>query len=85
MVLAKKSPLTHPVFAAGRGLECLDDAQGYANPGATMLDRLGSRDLTNRDASQWDWGPQGESTSSMVDPPCRLSLEGGELVQNWPY
>ena len=41
----------HPVLAAGRGLECLDDAQGYANPGATMLDRLGSRDLTNRDAN----------------------------------
>ena len=44
-------PLMHPVLAAGRGLECLDDAQGYANPGATMLDRLGSRDLTNRDAN----------------------------------
>ena len=40
----------HPVLVAGRGLECLDDAQGYANPGATMLDRLGSRDLTNWDA-----------------------------------
>ena len=41
----------HPVLVAGRGLECLDDAQGYANPGATMLDRLGSRDPTNWDAN----------------------------------
>ena len=45
-------PLAHPALAAGRGLECLDDTQGYANLGATMLDRLGLRDLTNRDAIQ---------------------------------
>ena len=42
--------LMHPVLVAGRGLECLNDTQGYANPGATMLDRLGLRDLTNWDA-----------------------------------
>ena len=40
----------HPVLGAGRGLECSDDAQGYANSGATMLDRLESRDQTSRDA-----------------------------------
>ena len=34
-----------------RELECLDDAQGYANPGPTMLDRLGQRVQTNRDAT----------------------------------
>ena len=44
-------PLMHPVLDAGRGLVCLNDAQGYANPGATMLDRLGSRDPTNWDAT----------------------------------
>ena len=43
--------VVHPVLAVGRGLVCLDDAQGYANPGPTMLDRLGSRDLTKRDAT----------------------------------
>ena len=41
----------HPVLVAERGLECLDDAQGYANPGTTMLDRLGPRVQTNWDAN----------------------------------
>ena len=43
-VMVRIFPLMHPVLAAGRGLECPDDAQGYAYLGATMLDRLGSRD-----------------------------------------